>query len=121
MKDVDLDEPTSFSDHENLGCAQRECKPNEAIIEETPRCLNHVFLQEQQKIAWVGKTSRKKLHNLMTWKEMLKNAWKDTVNWQTRKLSNCTKFQVLAWMITNSKKRNLNQWENCPKYAHKLH
>ena len=34
MKNVDLDEPTSFLDHENLGCTQRECKPNEIIIRE---------------------------------------------------------------------------------------
>ena len=33
MKDVDLDEPTSFLDHVYLGCTQTECKPNE-IIEE---------------------------------------------------------------------------------------
>ena len=33
MKHVDLDEPTSFLDHKNLGCTQRECKPNETIIE----------------------------------------------------------------------------------------
>ena len=33
MKYVDLDEPTSFLDDENLGCTQRECKPNETIIE----------------------------------------------------------------------------------------
>ena len=32
MKDVDIGEPTSFLDHENLGCTQRECKPNEKII-----------------------------------------------------------------------------------------
>ena len=29
MKKVDLDEPTSFLDYEDLGCTQRECKPNE--------------------------------------------------------------------------------------------
>ena len=34
MKNVDLDEPTSFLDHVYLGCTQRECKPNETIIEE---------------------------------------------------------------------------------------
>ena len=33
MKFVDLGEPTSFLDHENLGCTQRECKENERIIE----------------------------------------------------------------------------------------
>ena len=34
MKLVDLGEPTSFLVHVHLGCTQRECKPNEAIIEE---------------------------------------------------------------------------------------
>ena len=29
MKDVDLDEPTTFLEHVYLGCTQRECKPNE--------------------------------------------------------------------------------------------
>ena len=32
MKDVDIEEPTSFLDHVHLGCTQRECKPNEKII-----------------------------------------------------------------------------------------
>ena len=31
---VDLGEPISFLDHVYLGCTQRECKPNEMIIEE---------------------------------------------------------------------------------------
>ena len=30
MKDVDLEEPTSFLDRVNLGCTQRECKPKES-------------------------------------------------------------------------------------------
>ena len=34
MKNVDLDEPTLFIDHVYLGCTQRECKPNETIIEQ---------------------------------------------------------------------------------------
>ena len=33
MKNVDIDEPTSFLDHVYLGCTPRECKPNETIIE----------------------------------------------------------------------------------------
>ena len=32
-KNVDLDEPTSFLDHVYWGCTQRECKPNETVIE----------------------------------------------------------------------------------------
>ena len=47
MKNVDLDEPTSFLDHVYLGCTRRECKPKEIIIEEG--CLDHVFLLEQLK------------------------------------------------------------------------
>ena len=34
MKNVDIDETTSFLDLEHLGCTQRECKPNETIIEQ---------------------------------------------------------------------------------------
>ena len=33
-KNVGLGEPTSFFDPENLGCTQRECKPNKTIIEQ---------------------------------------------------------------------------------------
>ena len=32
MKDVDIEEPTSFLDHVYLVCTQRECKPNEQTI-----------------------------------------------------------------------------------------
>ena len=34
MKILDTDEPTSFFVHVYLACIQRECKPNEMIIEE---------------------------------------------------------------------------------------
>ena len=34
MKDVNIDEPTSFLDHVYLGYIQQECKPNEIIIDE---------------------------------------------------------------------------------------
>ena len=34
MKNVDIDEPTSFFDHVYLGCTQRACKPYETIIEQ---------------------------------------------------------------------------------------
>ena len=32
MKDVDLEEPTSFLDHVYLGCTQRECKISDDIV-----------------------------------------------------------------------------------------
>ena len=33
MKDVDLGEPTSFLDHENLGCTQRGCQISNNIVD----------------------------------------------------------------------------------------
>ena len=33
-KNVDIDDSTSFLDHVYLGCTQRECTPNETIIEQ---------------------------------------------------------------------------------------
>ena len=32
MEDADLGEPTSFLDHENLGCTQRECQFSKDIV-----------------------------------------------------------------------------------------
>ena len=42
------------------------------------------------------------------------------VNWRTKNQSNDTQSQVLAWMIFISRKRNLNQLENCKNNAYKL-
>ena len=47
-----------------------------------------------------------------------KNALKDLAIWQ--KDSNYTKSRVVAWMIITSRKRNVDQLENCPRCAHKL-
>ena len=41
-----------------------------------------------------------------TWRDMLKHVLSDTVNWQTRKLEQLYKVQVLAWMIIKSSRRN---------------
>ena len=104
MKNVDIDEATSFLDHVYLGCTQSECKPNETIIEQFTKMFLPGWQKFQTKtVAW----------SPTTWRDMLKNALRDTANWQTRKWSNCTKFEVLAWMIINSSRRNSNQLENC--------
>ena len=108
MKDVDLDEPTSFLDRVFLGCTQRECKPNEHIVKK--RCFNHVFSLEQLK-NYQGERNltQKQWLDLTTWKDMLENA-----------LKGVRSFQVLAWVIIRSRRRNLNQLENCQKYTHRL-
>ena len=38
-KEVDLGEPTSFLDHEHLGCAQRQCERSKDIVD---KLQNHV-------------------------------------------------------------------------------
>ena len=66
------------------------------------------------------KLTQKRLRGPTIWKDMLKSASRDIANWRTKRQSSETKSQVLAWMITISGKRNLNQLENCQKYAHKV-
>ena len=91
------------------------------LLRNIQRCLNHALLLEQLKSYQGGKNlTQRRLRGLTTWKGMLENAWRDTASWQTKKSSSSTKFQVPAWMITNSKWKNLNQLENYHKYAHKL-
>ena len=48
-----------------------------------------------------------------------KMSWKVILNRQSRKLSNCTKFQIFSWMTSNSSRKNSNQSENWEKFAHK--
>ena len=60
MNLVDLDEPTSFLDHENLGCTQRECNPNETIFDEQRKMFeSRNFCYSSWKATRVGATSRK--------------------------------------------------------------
>ena len=42
-KEVNLGEPTSFLDHENLGCTQRQCQISKDIVDNTEPCSNREF------------------------------------------------------------------------------
>ena len=57
MKNVDIDEPTSYLNHVYLGCTQRECKPNQTIIEQYTKMFESRVFGEQQKITGMAKTS----------------------------------------------------------------
>ena len=105
---------------EYLGCTRRECKPKEVIIDE------HAKMYESRNSA--GATEKlpvcEKPHaKTVAWsydygRTCSKNALKDLAIWQ--KDSNYTKSRVVAWMIIISRKRNVDQLENCPRCAHKL-
>ena len=51
---------------------------------------------------------------------MLKNAWSETMNWQTWKCSNFKKFHILVWMTINSKKKKKDLLQNCSQFVRKL-
>ena len=57
---VDRDEPTSFLDHENLRCTQRECKPNEDIVNQ----FGEMFDQDGRNL------TQKLSRGPTTWKDM---------------------------------------------------
>ena len=60
MKNVDIEEPTSFLDHVYLGCTQRECKPNEKIIGHYNKMFeSRIFCWGNWEITRMGQTSCK--------------------------------------------------------------
>ena len=59
-------------------------------LSNTKKSLNHEFLLEQLKNYVGGKNrTQRRLHGPTTWKDMLKNALSDAVNWQTKRQSSC--------------------------------
>ena len=50
-KEVDLGEPTSFFDHENLGCTQRQCEMSKDIVENY-----RTMFERQLKTSILGKS-----------------------------------------------------------------
>ena len=87
-----------------------------SLLMNTEKCLNNEFLLEQLKNYHGGQIlTRRRLRGPTTWKDTLKNALKDIANRWTKRQSSFAKSQVLAWMITIARKRNLNQLENLSK------
>ena len=43
MKHVDIDDPLTLLAHAYLGCIQRECKPNETIIEQFTKIFVNMY------------------------------------------------------------------------------
>ena len=59
MKNIDIEEPTTFLDHVYLGCTQRECKPNEKIIGQQQDVSVPYFCWSNRKISRTGQTALK--------------------------------------------------------------
>ena len=105
---VDLGEPTSFLDHVDLGCTQRQCEISKV------RIANVSGKGRGREITIP--TIFVFLHGLVTWLVMQRSVWNDTVSWRTRRLSNSTQYPLHASMTTTSKKKQ-NLLENCQIHA----
>ena len=90
-KEVDLGDPTSFLDHVYLGCTQRQCDMSKDIVD------NYRTMFESRNSAGGTENFHSLkllvfLHGLMIWLVMQRRVWKDILSWQTRRLSNSTKY-----------------------------
>ena len=118
MKDVDIEEPTSFVDHVYSGCIQRGCKPNEKIIGKHNKMFeSRISAGATEKLPGWDNLARKLQRGPATWKDMLENAWNGIANWQTKRWSNYTKFLILVDTITKSKRKNWNIKVKCQMFA----
>ena len=111
--------PTSFLDHENLGCTQRQCEISKDIVD------NYRTMFESR--ISVGLTEKLHtlrifvfLHGLMIWRVMQRNLSSDIVSCQIRRLNNSTKYLLPVSMTITLKKKKCNVLDNFHKYAPKL-
>ena len=73
-------------------CTQRECTPNDAIVEQYQEMFeSRLFCWSNGKLPGGTNFTPKLLRCHTTWKVMLKNALNNSVNGQTRRPSNCGK------------------------------
>ena len=105
-KEVDLGEPTSFLDHVYLGCTQRQCEISKNTVDNDRTMFESPISAGGGggEITVPSKSSHF-LHGLMTWLVMQGSVWNDIVSWQTRRLSNSTKYPLHASMTIISKKK----------------
>ena len=121
MKEVDLDEPTLFLDHVYFGCTQRDCKPTDDIFQHYNEVSeSHISAGATEKLPGWDRLHAK----TMVWSHDIeghaqKVCGKVLRTDEKRRQSNFTHFPVLAWMITNSRRKIWNQLGNHQKFDHK--
>ena len=118
-KEVDLGEPTSFLDHENLGCTQRQCEMSKDIVDNY-----RTMFESRISAGGSEKLPFPQNPRISSWSYdrlvMQRNVWNDIVSWQIRRLSDSTKYLLHASMTTTSKKKKQNLLENCQIHVLKL-
>ena len=119
-KEVDLGEPTSFLDHEYLGCTQRQCEISKDIVD------NYRSMFESRiSVGGVEKLPFPQNLRISSWSYDVAGRAKKCVerycelaNKTTH--NNSTKYPLHVLMTTTSKKKKQNLLENCHMYALKL-
>ena len=71
-----------------LGCTQRECKPNEIVIEQDTKMFeSRISAGATEKLPGWENLTQRRWRGLTTWKDMPENALSDTTSWQTKEWS----------------------------------
>ena len=107
MKLVDLGESTSFRDHLSLGCTQRECKPNETIIDKYIEMFESRIsaAATEELLSWENLRAK-----TVVWSYDTEGHAKKCVERQCELTNKKTeqlyrKSQFLAWTTSTSRKR----------------
>ena len=118
MKNVDIDEPTSFLDHVYLGCTQREFKPNDQIIGQYKKLFeSRISAGATEKLPGRDKPGAK-TSGPTTWKDMLENAWNVVLRIGTQKDgATIQSFSSLFGRSPNQKRKIWKMKMNCQKFA----
>ena len=104
-KEVDLGEPTSFLDHENLGCTQRQCEISKDIVDNY-----RAMFESRISAGGTEKLPYSENFRISSWSYDMEGHAKKCVeryivSWQTRRLNNSTQYLLHASMTTTLKKK----------------
>ena len=104
-KDVDLGEPISFLDHENLGCTQRQCEISKNTVDNY-----RTMFESRISEGGVDKLPFPQNLRISSWScdmagHAQRSVWNENVSWPTRQLNNSTMYLLHALMTTTSKKK----------------
>ena len=112
MKDVDLEEPTSFFDHVYLGCTQRVCTISHDIVTNY-RDMFEARISAGDKEKLLTRASGKPDAEIISsWSHDMEGHAKKCVERYCElasKTTQKTRLQLHAWMTINLKKRKMSQ------------
>ena len=108
-KEVDLGEPTSFLDHEYLGCTQRQCEISNDIV-----ANNRDMFESRISAGWTEKLPFPQNLRISSWSYDMEGHAKKCVERHcelpTRRRNNSTKYLLPASMTTLQRRRNEICW-----------